>query len=42
MIPMKYYYMGIPISGVMMFFYMLEQVIDEIRSLAAGKGETKS
>ena len=42
MIPMKYYYMGIPIAGVMMFFYMLEQVIDEIRSLAAGKGENTS
>jgi len=38
MIPMKYYYGGIPISGVLMFFYMLEQVVDEICALARGEG----
>ncbi len=33
MIPMKYYYYGIPISGILMFYYMLEQIIDEFGSL---------
>lgn len=33
-LPMTYYYYGVPISGAMMFFYMLEQLIDEAKALA--------
>lgn len=38
MIPMTYYYCGIPISGILMFYYMLEQIIDQARELFGGKG----
>ena len=42
MIPMAYYYYGVPVSGAMMFFYMLEQIIDEIRELSGKKGDDET
>ena len=41
MIPMTYYYYGVPISGVLMFYYMLEQLIDEGKELFGEKGDNK-
>lgn len=38
MLPMTYYYYGIPISGALMFFYMLEQIVDHIKEFVGGKG----
>lgn len=38
MLPMKYYYLGIPVSGILMFFYMVEHVIDQIKDLAKKEG----
>lgn len=38
MIPMTYYYYGIPVSGVLMFFYMLEQIVEQIGDFAGKKG----
>lgn len=33
MLPMTLYYYGVPVSGIMMFFYMLEQLIDEAKAI---------
>ncbi len=33
MLPMTWYYYGVPVSGIMMFFYMLEQLIDEAKAI---------
>lgn len=33
MLPMTWYYYGVPISGAMMFFYMLKQLIEEAKLL---------
>lgn len=41
MLPMTYYYYSVPISGVLMFFYMLEQLIDEAKELFGKKGDEK-
>ncbi len=37
-IPMFYYYLSVPISAGLMLFYMLFQVVDQIKSLAKGEG----
>lgn len=39
MLPMTYYYYGVPISGILMFYYMLEQLIDEAKELLGKKGD---
>ena len=36
---MTYYYYGVPISGILMFYYMLEQLIDEAKELLGKKGD---
>ena len=41
MLPMTYYYYGVPISGILMFYYMLEQLIDEAKELFGKKGDNK-
>lgn len=41
MIPMTYYYYSVPISGVLMFFYMFEQLIDEAKELFGKKGDNQ-
>lgn len=41
MLPMTYYYYSVPISGVLMFYYMLEQLIDEAKELFGKKGDEK-
>ena len=33
MLPMTWYYYGVPVSGAMMFFYMLKQLIEEAKLL---------
>lgn len=33
MLPMTWYYYGVPISGIMMFFYMFEQLVDEAKAI---------
>ena len=33
MLPMTWYYYGVPVSGSMMFFYMLKQLIEEAKLL---------
>lgn len=41
MIPMTYYYCGIPIAGVMMFYYMTEQIIDQFKWLFGRKEDVE-
>lgn len=38
MIPMTYYYGGIPAAGVLMCFYMFEQIVDECKALFGARG----
>jgi TRAP-type C4-dicarboxylate transport system permease small subunit len=40
-LPMQYYYLGVPVCGVLMVIYTVPKLVEEIKSLKNGKKEGK-
>lgn len=41
-LPMTYYYYGVPLAGIMMFFYTVEQIIEQFKDIFGKRGCAES